>query len=126
MMRRVYLAHCLSAHLREDIDANRAAAAAAWGAFVSKFFKVAVSADWIWLSGVLSETQENREWGLACDKAQIERCDELWMVGPRVSGGMTIEGQHARAHGIPVFDLTGLPPNESRVTMALVSQGWRP
>lgn len=130
-MRRVYVAHQLSAPTREGIEANRRAAAR-WAAWISTTFRVAVSADWIWMTGELTETEENRAHGLACDLAHIERCDELWMVGPKVSSGMTLERQHAVICGLWTGDLTGLDFYEdpywrkSRVRMALAEQGWRP
>lgn len=78
----------------------------------------------------LEETTENREWGLSCDKAHIERCDEVWLVGPRVSPGMALERQHAVSCGIPTYDLTGLAfgdkETEHWVRLALAEQGWRP
>ena len=134
-MKRIYLAHQLSAPTREGIEAHRRSAAK-WAAWISTTFKVAVSADWVWLSGELEETPENREWGLACDKAHIERCQELWMVGQRVSSGMTLERQHAVSCGLATYDLTGLvfPPSsalmhpflERRINRALAEQGRKP
>jgi hypothetical protein len=47
-----------------------------------------------------------RDLGLACDFALIERCDELWLVGGRVSPGMALEAEHARKHGVTVADFT--------------------
>jgi hypothetical protein len=136
-MKRIYLCHPLSAPTREGIEQNRRAAAR-WAAWISTTFRVAVSADWITLTGELEETPENREWGLACDKAHIEGCDELWAVGPRFSSGMTLERQHAVSCGLPTYDLTGLvfpldaSTSESRaylvrrISRALAEQGWEP
>ena len=124
-MRRVYLAHALSAATEEQVERNRRAAAK-WAAWISTTFRVAVSADWITLTGELDETPENREWGLACDKAHIERCDAIWTVGERMSSGMTLEVQHAGTVGVPWFDLTGLPMHEQLVRDALAEDGWEP
>jgi hypothetical protein len=71
------------------------------------------------LTGVLEETPENRERGLACDLAQVARCDEVWLVGGRVSSGMRHEADHAITLAIPVIDLTALgelpPPFDGKV-----------
>ena len=99
--------------------------AADWCAWIATTFHVATVADWIVLSSKLVETPENRAFGLECDKALIERCDELWMVGPRVSSGMTIEAQHARLYGLPVYDLTGMEMNFTAAARALETQGRR-
>lgn len=74
---------------------------------------VAPIATWIVLSGELAETPANREFGLAIDVALVERCDEVWLVGGRVSPGMRIEADAARVKGIRVRDLTwmgAMPP----------------
>ena len=117
----VCLGHALSAPTPEDMEANRRRAAT-WATWISVTFQVAVSADWIWLCGQLAETSANRAWGLACDKAQIERCDELWMVGHRVQPGMELELQHARACRVRSFDLTGLPMDENLIVAAMAEQ----
>lgn len=124
-MRVIYLAHPLGAPTREGIEANRRSAAT-WAAWVSVRFLVAVTADWIWLTGELSETPDNRAWGLECDKALVERCDELWMVGPSVSAGMLIEAEHARLEGKPVYDLTGIDRLFGLIEAALTEQGRCP
>jgi hypothetical protein len=67
---------------------------------------VAVVADWIVLSGQFSE--EHRELGLRCDLALIERCDEVWLCGGRVSPGMALEAAHARELDKRVRDFTSL------------------
>jgi hypothetical protein len=99
-MKVVYLAHPLSG----DIERNRANAAR-WVAWATVVHRVAVVADWITLSGQLSEA-EGRELGLECDKALIERCDEIWLVGGRVSPGMLLELEHAKRHRKLAVDLT--------------------
>lgn len=98
----VYISHPLNAPAFDAIERNRENASrwCAWAA-LQGFSPVA---DWIVLSGVLSE--EHRELGLACDLALIERCDELWLVGGRVSAGMAIERDHAERRGMRVRDLT--------------------
>ena len=65
-------------------------------------------ADWIILSGQWDESK--RELGLAVDFGLIEKCDELWLCGPRVSPGMLLEARHARTWGVRVYDYTGVAP----------------
>ncbi len=100
-MRVVYLAHPLGDGT--DRALNRANAAR-WVAWATLVHQVAVVADWITLSGELSE--EHRELGLRCDLALIERCDEIWLCGGRVSPGMAKELAHAQQLGKRVVDLT--------------------
>jgi hypothetical protein len=102
-MRSIYVAHPLGAGT--DREQNRANAAR-WCGWIAKTFRVATVADWIVLSGVWDESPENRALGLEIDKALIERCDELWMVGGRVSEGMAIEAAHARGQTTIVRDFT--------------------
>ena len=49
-----------------------------------------------------------RERGLRRDCEIVRRCDELWLVGGRISPGMARELAVARKHGITVADLTPL------------------
>jgi hypothetical protein len=57
--------------------------------------------------------------------AVLERCDEVWMVGPRVSKGMTGEAMHALNSGLRVLEFTYAesdePPPEG---MHLVPCEW--
>lgn len=107
----VYLAHQLGAG--HDREANRQRAML-WVAWATLAHPVAVVADWITLSGVLAETPANREIGLASDLALVARCDEVWLVGGRVSPGMELEAAEARRLGKPVIDLTHLGPMPPR------------
>lgn len=122
----VYLAAPLTAETREGIEQNRKNAAR-WAAFLVEHFNVAVECTWIVLTGELEETEENRKRGLECDLALVERCDELWMVGGRVSSGMRLESDHARKRGLRVVDLTALgvvPPFDAEIVrLALAEQG---
>lgn len=98
-MRVVYVAHELSG----DREANRAKASE-WVGWLAKHCDIAPVADWIILTGQWPE--EMRERGLAIDLRLIEECDELWMVGDRVSDGMATEARHATRCGIHVRDFT--------------------
>lgn len=108
-MRVVYIAHPLGSGT--DREENRANAArwVAWAALRG----VAPVADWITLSGQFDESDEARARGLAIDVALVSRCDEIWLVGGRVSPGMQIEADAARQVPIRVYDFTylgKLPP----------------
>jgi hypothetical protein len=111
MMRVIYLAHPLGSG--PDRETNRAAAAKWLAHFVGN--GVAVIADWIILSGEWAELPEKRALGMAANMALVARCDEVWMVGGRVSPGMKAEAEEARRLGKAVLDLTwmgALPPSD--------------
>lgn len=111
MKKLVYIAAPLNAPTRAGIEANRRIAArwVAWAAQQG----FAPIATWITLSGEWEESPENRRLGLEIDKALVERCDAVWLVGGRISEGMRIESEHAHERGVTVVDLTHygvLPP----------------
>jgi hypothetical protein len=121
-VRVIYVAHRLGAG--PDREANRRSAAE-WCGWIAKTFKVAVSADWIVLSGVWDESM--REMGLACDMEMVGRADEVWMVGPVVSNGMRREAAQATKMGKPVRDLTGLALgsiDSARDIAAVIRDNW--
>lgn len=97
-MRVVYIAHPYggSADLRER--------AKRWFRWAAVHQRVSPVADWIIMTELLDET--NREFGLKCDVALVKRCDEVWLVGGRVSPGMKVESDAGRL----VRDLTSLGP----------------
>jgi hypothetical protein len=69
---------------------------------------VSVCADWIIkLEGWEDDGPEDRERNILRNLAVIERCEEIWLVGSRISEGMRLELEHARKHGLAVVDLTG-------------------
>jgi hypothetical protein len=111
-MKNVYIAHPLSAPTKKGIEENRKNAVL-WAAWAATERGVSPSCSWIVLTGVIEETPANRELGLRCDLAQVERVDEVWLVGGRVSAGMRLEADHALSLSIPVIDMTdlgALPP----------------
>lgn len=106
----VYVAHPLEQG--DDRELNRTNAAH-WCCYLAEVHGIVPCAPWIVLAGVWDESK--RALGLEIDLATIERCDELWLVGGRISEGMALEASHARACGINVRDLTSLgylPPLE--------------
>lgn len=74
----------------------------------------AVIAPWITEVEIWDDSKPaDRESGLARCEAVIERCDEILLVGGRVSNGMDRERRHAIDCGIKVIDMTtmgALPP----------------
>lgn len=128
----VYIAHPLNAPTRAGIEANLDRGSR-WCAWVGQMFGVAPLAPWIYLAKHWEETHENRARGLQIDLATIEGCDELWLVGPRVSDGMLIEVRHAIACGVVVRNLTGIDLEElgtsegrARFSAALSAPPWIP
>lgn len=104
-MKVCYVAHPLGAgedRARNIVNATK------WCAWLAKTYRIATVADWIVLASQWDETPENRELGLAIDVELVKRCDELIMVGGRISAGMAIEANAAREHGLIVTDLTHL------------------
>jgi len=92
----VYIAHPLGAAADRPENIRRAAKWVAWAATQG----VIPVATWIALAQVWDESR--REEGLALDLRLIERCDEVWLCGPRVSPGMHAEASHAERLGISV------------------------
>lgn len=46
---------------------------------------------------------EQREKGLEMGLAMLEKCEELWVMGTRISEGMRGEIAHARELGVPIY-----------------------
>jgi hypothetical protein len=113
-VRVIYVAHRLGAG--PDREDNRRAAAD-WCGWIARTFNVAISADWIVLSGVWDESM--REMGLATDLEMVSRADEVWQVGPVLSPGMLLEGEHAFRLGKPVLNLTELTKDEVRARLGM-------
>jgi hypothetical protein len=110
-MKVIYLAHPVSG----DVTGNLARARR-WLRWIYDNFDVAVIADWVLTCEVLDDSRPaHRAHGLAMDRALVEICDEFWMVGGRVSGGMQTEREMALGANVIVRNLTWLgeePPAE--------------
>lgn len=103
-MRIVYMAHPLGVEPQRSENLDRALQWYLW--ILNHRRDVAVVADWIIVASMVGE--EHRARGLAMDLALVERCDEIWLVGGRISPGMQTELDHAIEHGKIVVDLTHL------------------
>lgn len=115
-MRVIYFAHPLGAPTPEGVEANKARARR-WIRWIYDNFKdVAVVATWLITCDVLDDFNlEHRAHGMAMNKAILPLCREFWMVGGRISTGMSSEMLTAIEHRLRIFDLTWLgeePPSE--------------
>jgi hypothetical protein len=107
----VYLAHPLGADTRDEIKAN-ISRAKRWILWAITNYQVAVVANWILYCEVLDDMNPaHRELGIQHDLAIMRRCDELWLVGGRVSSGMRQELIDARRHQLVVRDFTEYGPS---------------
>jgi hypothetical protein len=118
----VYVAHPLGAGADRDLNIRRAIKWVAWATTQS----AVPVASWIALAQVWDESW--REEGLRQDLLLIERCDEVWLCGPRVSPGMHVEATHAAKLGIVVRVLvdpsfTEGPPERPVTIEELTAQG---
>ncbi len=106
----------LSHPVRGDIPANLARAKR-WILWCYRQ-GVSVVATWLIDCELLDDSDlAEREAGLRRNVELVSRCDELWLVGGRISEGMQREADAARAAGIPVRDLThfGEEPPQARL-----------
>jgi hypothetical protein len=101
----IYLCHPVSGAVESNL-----AAARRWLRWIYDTQPgVTVVCQWILDCEVLDDSNpDHRAMGLDHDFAIIERCDEIWAVGPRVSTGMALEIEHATRHGIPLLDLVSV------------------
>ena len=114
-MKVTYLAHPVAG----DVVAN-VARAKRWLAWASRIEGIAPIAPWITPVELFAVDEDGdpaaREFWLARDCAVVAKCDELWLVGGRISDGMRREWVTAMERGVRVQDLTGLgaePPGEA-------------
>lgn len=101
-MKVVYIAAPLGSGFQRDINRARAERWVSWAGEQG----VAPVATWTTLAKFWPETR--LEQGLAIDFALLERCDEVWLVGGRISPGMALELKHAQLGNVRVVDLTHL------------------
>lgn len=102
-MKMIYMAH----PVRGDIKGNRAKAKI-WLKWLTESREVPtlVLAPWLYETEIWDDhNPEHRAAGLERCKGLIERCDELWAVGGRITEGMEVECLHAIKHGKTVVDL---------------------
>lgn len=114
-MKIVYVAHPVGAATAEGVQANLVKARR-WLQWIMRNFAVAVVADWVLYCELLDDMNPaDRAFGLVCDDALVSACEEIWLVGGRVSSGMAREKGVAEGLGLLIRDLTELgeePPLE--------------
>jgi DNA-directed RNA polymerase subunit RPC12/RpoP len=102
-MKVIYMAHPVSGDVPGNIERAKR-----WVRYLEEQFPVAVVASWITECEIWDDDNpEHRAAGLARDLAVLSRCEELWLVGLRISTGMAMERDHAIKKGLSVRDLTG-------------------
>lgn len=115
----VYLSHPVSAPTAQGI-ADNLARAKRWLKWLLKVHpECSPVASWIPMVEVEDNSDPARiEHSLRLDFEVVSRCDEIWLVGGRISSGMRREADHARAHNVRVIDLTPMgdepPPHDYR------------
>lgn len=89
--------------LRGDYEKNirKAQEACAW--VMLNFPDTIAIAPHIYFTQFLDDTNPNeRSLGMEAGLALLEKCDELWVIGNRVSEGMAAEIARAEELGIPI------------------------
>ena len=101
----IYLAHPVSG----DVAANLARARR-WLLWCYRTRPdLAFVSQWILDCEILDDANPaDRALGLEHGFAIIERCDEIWRVGGRISYGMALEGAHGAEHGVRLVDMTAI------------------
>jgi hypothetical protein len=121
-MRVVYIAHPVAPPCRCDYlgthegiaalvvacNCDRARRWLSWA--IRTYPDVAFAMPWLPYVDVLPDQGDSRARGLRDDVAMALRCDEIWLVGGRVSRGMAQERDAMAAAGKGVVDLTDLGP----------------
>ena len=104
-MKLIYLAH----PVRGDVLGNLARAKRWWRWIETSFPDTVVIAPWITVCEIFDDADEaQRMAGLRRGCAVVVRCDEIWLVGGRVSNGMRVELEAAAMTKVKVVDLTRL------------------
>ena len=106
-MKMIYLAHPVAGNVPGAIIGGMA-----WIKWLteSSGVPIAVVAPWIVEIQIWSDANPARDAGLARCKIVVQRCDEICLVGGRVSSGMAMERSWAIDAGVRVNDLTHLGP----------------
>jgi len=111
----IYLCHTVSGNVKRNLIAARK-----WLRWIyDTQSNVTVLCQWILDCEVLDDSNpDHRALGLRHDFDIIERCDEIWAVGPHISPGMQQEITYAAQCGIPLLNLTewygARPPEHGR------------
>lgn len=118
-MKVVYMCHPVAGDIKGNL-----ARAKRWLRWLEENYPIAIVASWITECEVWDDNNpEQRAAGLERDKAVLERCDGIVLVGGRISNGMAIERAHAESKGLPVTDMTGLGAEPPRGTIDVADLG---
>lgn len=89
-MKKVYIAHALSGAWDEGV---RIAKEYALRAALLGYMPIV---PYVLMDGLLDDTNEkDRDLGMQLDLKQLRHCDEIWLCGERISGGMAKEREIA-------------------------------
>lgn len=103
-MKVIFMAHPVAGAVEENL-----AHARLWVKWIEDTFHVAVCSTWITECEIYDDSNpKQRETSFKRNFTMMERCDELWLVGTHVSGGMAEEREFAKGIGLPVIDFTVL------------------
>ena len=96
-MKLIYVASPLSGNVEKNIKYAKEACRAVMDSGYAFF------APHLLYPSVLDDTiPEERQLGMEMGLVMLEKCDELWAFGPRISEGMAAEMREAERLGIPV------------------------
>jgi hypothetical protein len=102
-MKRVYIAHALSGDWEGGV---RAAKGYAYAAARAGYMPIV---PYVLMDGILDDADpEERRIGMMLDIDQLRACDEIWLCGERVSGGMIAERDVADDLGLVYRRLASL------------------
>lgn len=113
----VYLAHPVSGLSKVELITS----VSCWLAQLVKAYPGhAFAAPWLAYVLALDDgNQTHRDRGVRDDLECLSRCDEVWLLGPRISSGMLDEAHFAVLHDMPVWRV-------QRVLDVAKREEWRP
>jgi hypothetical protein len=105
----VYLAAPLSPIEGETVEGNIERAMAQYQFLCLEYPGIVFLCQWLLNVQVFEDTPEHRAAGMKRNKAIIQELlpeigGQLWLMGPRISSGMSDEAGWAREVGVPVDD----------------------
>jgi hypothetical protein len=103
-VKQIYLAHPLKGDIQKNLELARL-----WYKWACTHYWPDHCFNAMWILNVEvfdDDSSVDRYRGMQRNLQGIKRCDELWLLGPRVSEGMVEEAEFARRCQIPVYDLT--------------------
>jgi hypothetical protein len=113
----VYIAHPVSGLTRAELTES----VSAWLAqLIGDYPEHAFCVSWLpYVLALDDGNQTHRERGMRDDLECLSRCDEIWLLGPRISSGMLDEAHFAVLHDMPVWRV-------QRVLNVTNREEWRP